>query len=703
MKPGSHLSSPKTKQKTPPRSQRASRKSLSSGAALGALIVSVPVAAMLLTDPRPNTPPAPQPETVAEDSPPQITESVPAPTPRVPTAFILTEWERLLNPQADVRLEELTNFLSTYPEFPRLAELKARGAALALESPPSQAVAFFDVSEPLSAEAKLVNARALMAVGRREDGRALLIDAWRSSGLDQESQAEVLADFGEVFAAEDHAERANLLLWAQKRSAAEALLSILDPADRALAESRLALQRGSERGGDTDRARALIEQVPGSLRRHPGLIYDQYVFARSTGNFAYARELLADTRIAPGSAGDADKWMQAHLQAAEAALNDRQPDLAYRIAAHHGGLSFAEPLIENSADERDTFTSLEWLAGWIALHDLDRPADALQHFRNFKDAAKFAPTRARGLYWAGRSAEAAGNAAARGYYTDAARYPLTFYGQLAHERAGLTYGIASDDLPAVSDELRSRFYADPRVEAVQIYGNQGNEGMQRVFLQQLAETADRTTLRLVSELANRTGNERVAVRSTRGSDTTGPSEIVAISYPRLETNAATEQQWIYVHGIARQESQFESDAVSHAGARGLLQLMPATAQEQARREGIGYRYSGLTGDPDYNVRLGAAYFDDMIDYWDGSVVLAVASYNAGPGNVRRWVREHGDPRDPGTDVLKWIEEIPFYETKTYVRNVLSNFVVYEQLAPEYRRAGPETERLTWYLSRGTRG
>jgi soluble lytic murein transglycosylase len=134
-----------------------------------------------------------------------------------------------------------------------------------------------------------------------------------------------------------------------------------------------------------------------------------------------------------------------------------------------------------------------------------------------------------------------------------------------------------------------------------------------------------------------------------------------------------------------------------------MQLMPATAQEQARRDGRSYAFSSLTGDPDYNVRLGSSYFRDMVDYWDGSVVLAVASYNAGPGNVRRWVREYGDPRDANIDVVRWIEEIPFYETKTYVRNVLSNMIVYEQLAPEYVRGGPTDMRLTWHLGRGTRG
>ena len=223
-----------------------------------------------------------------------------------------------------------------------------------------------------------------------------------------------------------------------------------------------------------------------------------------------------------------------------------------------------------------------------------------------------------------------------------------------------------------------------------------------MFLQALADDADRDTLSLVADLANRNGFERVAVLSTRGNDTLGPPSILDLSYPMRDVPAETRQQWVFAHGIMRQESQFETDAVSGAGARGLMQLMPATAREQARRLSVGYDYGSLTGSPSYNIRLGSDYFMDMVNYWDGSIVLAVASYNAGPGNVRRWVETNGDPRSQGVDVTKWIEDIPFDETRTYVRNVLSNFVVYDELAPDYRSGGPSDMRLSWYLSRGDR-
>ena len=678
------------------------RQPLLSSAAMGSLLISVPVAAMLLVQPETAPPPAEVPAEPAAKLSGPATPEPEAPPPR-PAAEVIGDWERLLDRNSNPTLPEFTAFLKYHSNFPNTVEVRQRAERLmTFDTPDSQRVALYDVSPPKLGVGKMYVADALASVGRQEEAKALAVDAWRSGALSGDDRTKFSERFGSWMSPADHAERVDRLLWDKEVAAAEEMLPLLDPEDRLLTQARIALQRGTQRGGDTAAALNQFEAVPANLRRHPGLVADQYAFARATKNSGWARDLLAGTTIAPGSTGHADAWMEMHLQAARAAANDRQFDLAYRIAAHHGGLSFAQPLIENSAAERDTFTSLEWFAGWTALHDLNRPQDAIQHFLNFKDAAQFTPTIARGWYWAGRAAEAAGSPLSRQYYAEAALFPLTFNGQLAREKLGQSLEIKAGDRPAPSAAKVAAFNADPRVQAVGKYGASGDEGKQRMFLQALADDADRDTLSLVADLANRNGFERVAVLSTRGNDTLGPPSILDISYPMRDVPAETRQQWVFAHGIMRQESQFETDAVSGAGARGLMQLMPATAREQARRLSVGYDYGSLTGSPSYNIRLGSDYFMDMVNYWDGSIVLAVASYNAGPGNVRRWVETNGDPRSQGVDVTKWIEDIPFDETRTYVRNVLSNFVVYDELAPDYRSGGPSDMRLSWYLSRGDR-
>ncbi|PZT88482.1 MAG: lytic transglycosylase, partial [Citromicrobium sp.] len=145
--------------------------------------------------------------------------------------------------------------------------------------------------------------------------------------------------------------------------------------------------------------------------------------------------------------------------------------------------------------------------------------------------------------------------------------------------------------------------------------------------------------------------------------------------------------WTMVHAITRQESQFAQNAISHAGARGLMQLMPGTAREQAGKLGMNYMSSNLIDSPSYNIQLGNAYFARMMDYFGGSYPLAIAAYNAGPGNVNKWLRANGDPRTSAIGYVEWIEKIPIYETKNYVQRVIENAAVYEQLNPDRARLG----------------
>jgi len=155
--------------------------------------------------------------------------------------------------------------------------------------------------------------------------------------------------------------------------------------------------------------------------------------------------------------------------------------------------------------------------------------------------------------------------------------------------------------------------------------------------------------------------------------------------------------WTIIHAIARQESQFDRAAISHAGARGLMQLMPGTARETSVRLGMAYNPSSLTVDTDYNIQLGSTYFQKMFALY-GSYPLAIAAYNAGPGNVNKWIAANGDPRLPGGDMVRWVEQIPIFETKNYVQRVLENAVVYDLLNPQRARSqGPAN--LSWYLGK----
>ena len=215
---------------------------------------------------------------------------------------------------------------------------------------------------------------------------------------------------------------------------------------------------------------------------------------------------------------------------------------------------------------------------------------------------------------------------------------------------------------------------------------------QALFVRALAESLDTDADRILAvELGQLISRPDLAVWTARMARIKGSMFYVRQGYPSLPASVSS-NLWSLAHGISRQESSFDPYAMSHAGARGMMQLMTGTAREQAGKMGVGYDSYRLISDPSYNVMLGSAYFQRMLNTWDGNVPLAVASYNAGAGNVRKWVRTYGDPRGQ-VDVLKWIEAIPYTETKGYVQRVIENSVVYDSM-----RAG-QPQQSAMHVSR----
>jgi soluble lytic murein transglycosylase len=287
----------------------------------------------------------------------------------------------------------------------------------------------------------------------------------------------------------------------------------------------------------------------------------------------------------------------------------------------------------------------------------------------------------KGYYWAGRAALAAGRFQdANAYFERAAAYPDLFYGQLALERLGRSVTPPPTALPqyVTTSVQRTAFNSRPLVQAIRLLGQQGRSTEQALFVKALAESLDNDSDRnLAVDLGQQIGRQDLAVWTSRMARVKGSSFYVRQAYPSLPSSVSG-NLWSLAHGISRQESSFDPYAMSHAGARGMMQLMTGTAREQADKMGVGYDGYRLISDPSYNVMIGSAYFQRMLNNWNGSIPLAVAAYNAGSGNVRKWVDRYGDPRSQ-VDMLKWIEAIPYVETRAYVQRVIENSVVYDSL------------------------
>jgi soluble lytic murein transglycosylase len=467
-------------------------------------------------------------------------------------------------------------------------------------------------------------------------------------------------------------------------------------ARRPVYEARLALQT---RQAD---AASRFAMAGSAAMSDPGLIMDRANWLRNTGQSAAARSMLAQPLSLAARPQNAEPFLEALLAMAQGAANDRNWSTAYAIAGNMDqAFAPGTDITRRTAGERDDYTSLAWLGGTTALHELNRPADAMRMFVRYARAGRSAQVLTKGLYWAGRAAQAAGqNDLAANYFNEAASHPELFYGQLSLERVGRPVPAPAPFVGmAPTDAERAAFEQRDLVQATRALGLLGRWEDQSIFVRALAEAAESQRDRmLAAELSRQIARPDLGVWVARTARNDGSPLYVRAAYPEVRIPAAQSQYWSLAHGVIRQESSFDRAAVSHAGARGMMQLMVPTARETAGKLGTSYDLGRLTRDPDYNIMLGSAYFESLMSYWGGYAPLAVASYNAGPGNVRKWVRERGDPRMPNVDVIRWIEEIPFSETKGYVQRVLENAVVYDAINPGRARS-PERARLSYHLGK----
>jgi len=450
------------------------------------------------------------------------------------------------------------------------------------------------------------------------------------------------------------------------------------------------------RGTDSTAGIALLD--PATLS-DPGYLYTRARKLYQSGQGYAAAGLLAARPALSQPPLDARKWINLQL----AVARDASTADAVRIAEHiDDALPPGTQIPRLIFPIRDDYTSLMWLAGTSAQWVLHDPARAAPLFARYAQAARTPQTRAKGFYWAGRAMALAGRSAeATQWFEQAAIYPDQYYGMLALERLGRPLPPLGDPPhPQPTPQQRAAFYAQPLTQAVREVARASDWQTAVRFFRAISDRAEtESDYVLVAELARSLGRRDLGVILGQAATNDRLSTFRSVSFPLIPNPIGTD--WTIVHAISRQESQFSPEAVSHSGARGLMQLMPGTAQGQARKLGLPYEFAALTHDPLYNINLGDSLFAHLMDVYGGSYPLAIAAYNAGPGNVNKWLRDLGDPRQNG-DWIDWIERIPFTETRGYVAHVLENAVVYEALYPDharYKGANP----LSHYLGKRTPG
>jgi soluble lytic murein transglycosylase len=503
------------------------------------------------------------------------------------------------------------------------------------------------------------------AAGRAADAARAVRNAWTSGIIEAGAETAFLLRWGAILTPEDQWDRFETLVWTNQDAAARQVAR-LDPGKRAVAQARLALRR------DDPAAQAKLAAVPPSALDDPGLMLDRAAWLRRKDRLDEARDLwLASGERAQREAAPGHRlayWAERNTLARKL-LRGGDEKGAYAVVAAHGEIA-GEPLLD-----------AEFLAGFIALRRLHDPAAAATHFAALATASGSAITQGRAHYWLGRAAAEAGRSP-DAEYAKAAAWPTSFYGQLAalaldKDPAALAGRIRALHDPAWTRDQALDFAGTELIRAASLLSAWGDGRRAHAFLLDADEHALAPAQRsLAAKLALGLEMPDMAVAIARRMGRDGlmlPDSGWPVPMQTPEDGALDPA---IVLALIRQESSFDVQAVSPSGARGLMQLMPATAQQVARQVNLASTLAALTDDPQHNMRLGSTYLRTVLDRFGNSLPLAFAAYNAGPNRVQEWLAANGDPRGPGIDMLDWIELIPIGETRNYVQRVLENAVVY---------------------------
>ncbi len=580
-----------------------------------------------------------------------------------PVAAKYIAWLRLGAADSGATFDEIAAFLAANPEWPDHIRLRRRAEeAMGPDIPDDRILDWFAHAPPVSPDGAFQYARVLEAKGRIEDAAKVVQRAWTKMPIGLDQSDDFRRRFHQYLRPDDDIARLERLLWNGDVRSAQREMRYVPKNWQRLAHARIALMI---RARHAERA---LTQVPPSLRNDPGLIFEQVRWYRRSRKMQQAVDLLLRHPKLP-VIWRPDRWWREREYLARWALSEDDAALAYKLATSHFQTDGAD------------FAEAEWLAGWIALRKLNRPDEALRHFQTLYDNVSYPVSRARAAYWLARTYEVKeqNNTATR-WYREAASYITCFYGQLAAGHLLESERKSLPKEPEPSDKDVAAFEARDLTHVVRLLADFDDRRREvRSFMIAIARTA-KTPIdwTLATRLAQDTGRYDLAVAISKLALQNG----VVLSnsgYPALEpVNAASEQfpDPTILHAVVRQESAFDAEAISNAGARGLMQLMPETALRVARRLKMPFSKNRLTRDPTYNLRLGQAYLADMLGEYDGSLILALAAYNAGPVRVERWLETYGDPGPSIYDAIDWTESIPFSETRNYVQRVLENLAVY---------------------------
>ncbi len=578
------------------------------------------------------------------------------------------EWRHLLTEGNKASFYDYLNFINANKDYPRLGRIKylAEHKLSNEKITPGKIIDWFGDEEPLSGYGKMILGESYILTGQIEQGKKLIKEGWITADLSKTELSLFRKKFKNYLNAEDYIQRADYLAWENKYWDLKRMLRYL-PKDYELLYNARQLLMSKSYGVDQ-----AIKNVPDRFKNDAGLNFDRLKWRRKRGRIDSSAEILLNVKNTKDYLVRPDKWWDEREIISRSLIYEKKYELAYKIASNHA-------LIEGS-----DYAEAEWMSGWIALSFLDDPLLSKDHFQNFYNNVSYPISTSRGAYWLARSYKALGDKEnSKKWFEEAAKYLTTYYGQLAFLELNPNENFELSKDMEVDKKYREKFYSKELVKITYLLDELNEDKYTKFILRHLAnENIENGSEILASELSTNIGRFDFAIQIAKIASYEKRFHN-KFNYPIISTpkniNGRKIPESAFILSIIRQESEFDLSANSHAGAKGLMQLMPYTAKLVAKQAKLPYVKSRLTTDPEYNINLGSHYIAGLILDYDGAYPYAIAAYNAGPNRVKYWKKINKDPQKKQIDYVDWIELIKFRETRNYVQRVLENYNVYRYI------------------------
>ncbi|MDC0351263.1 lytic transglycosylase domain-containing protein, partial [Candidatus Pelagibacter sp.] len=525
---------------------------------------------------------------------------------------------------------------------------------------------WFSKKEPFSGFGKMILGESLVLTGNKAKGTDLIKEGWVTADLSKNELKFYRKKFKKYLNANDYIKRADYLAWNSKHWDLKRLLRYLPKDYELLYTARQILMT---KGYGVDQA---IKNVPEKFKNDAGLNYDRLKWRRKKGRVDSSTEILLKIRNDKDYLVMPDKWWKEREIISRSLIYKKKYEIAYKISSNHG------------MTEGSNYAAAEWMSGWIALSFLNDPLIAKDHFHNFFNNVNYPISTSRGAFWLGRTYEKLGDRAqSNKWYQEASKYLTTYYGQLAFLKLNPNEKFTLNKDMLVDNKYRYIFFNKELVKIVYLLNELKKDKYTKFILRHLAnDNINKGSEVLAAELATNIERYDFAIQVSKIASYKKRFHN-KFNYPIISTpktiNGRKIPESALILSIIRQESEFDLSANSHAGAKGLMQLMPYTAKLVSKQAKLPYSKSRLTTDPEYNINLGSHYIAGLILQYDGAYPFAVAAYNAGPNRVKYWKKINKNPQKKQIDYIDWVELIKFRETRNYVQRVLENYNVYRYI------------------------